>query len=154
MSRKFGYCSRFQGYLCKKTNTGYEVYHGRCKMWYCPECSQLLRAKWRSHLAQRIQALGGRWCFITITAPSYGKTPYSYQLEKSAHLFKTKMNTVMQWLRDNYGRCNYVRVLEIQKRGAIHAHILMNMWIPLPELHAIQSGKRKGRLQPIRLKKL
>jgi len=154
MARKFGYCSRFQGYLCKKVPSGYEVYHGRCKQWSCPECSQLLRARWRSHLALRIQELGGKWMFVTITAPSYKKQPYSIQLELSANLFKKRMNAIMQWFRDNYGRCNYVRVFEIQKRGAIHAHILMNMWFPLPSLTSFQKSKRRGRWQHKLLKEI
>jgi len=149
---KFGFCSRFGGFLAKRVgDVGYTIYRGRCKQWACPECSQYLRSKWRAHLAQRIQDLGGKWCFITITAPSYGHTDFSYQLKKSSELFKKEMNNVMIWIRRNYGSHAYVRVLEIQKRGAIHAHILMNFWFPLPLWRVVQSGSNKGkvRIEPL-----
>jgi len=149
---KFGYCSRFGAFLALKKNDSYTLYRGRCKQWSCPECSQLLRSKWRSFLALKIAELGGNWSFITITAPSYGNAPYMAQLDKSARLFKTEMNTVMQFIRDNWGKHAYVRVLEIQRRGAIHAHILINLHFPWPELRVIRRGPNTGRCYVPRLK--
>jgi len=122
---RFGFCSRWTGFLAKKDGMVFTLYRGRCKQWSCPECSQYLRSKWRAHLAQRIQELDcERWSFFTITAPSYNLMPYAEQMRLSSALFKAKMDTVMKSLKRKFGKFEYVRVLEIQRRGAIHAHIL------------------------------
>lgn len=40
----------------------------RCRMWSCPYCAKKNQSIWRAHIIDRINALGGEWVFITLTA--------------------------------------------------------------------------------------
>lgn len=151
-------CSKFGKFLAKvESEKSVTLYRGSCKQWSCPECSQKLRQKWRSFLAEKVDNLmsnGKVWHFITITAPSYKKTPFLGQLGLSDKLFKTQWNNLMQFLRDqNGGAFNYVRVLEIQKRGAIHAHMICDVSFPIDDVVKIKRGVNAGKSYSIGLKK-
>jgi len=147
-------CSRFSGFIGKKhaglENT-YTLYRARCKQWKCPECSQYLRSKWRSHLARKIGELNcPTWCFLTLTAPSYNGASFAVQHSLSHKLFKTKMNTLMSWLKNELGKFEYVRIFELQSRGAVHCHMLLSAHFP--DAIEKKTGKNKGQFYSERLR--
>ena len=67
----------------------------RCKEWDCDFCAPINAAIWRAHIIDRVNALGGDWLFMTITA------------HRNAHKAgKTVVNLKQAWKR-LYDRLRY-----------------------------------------------
>jgi len=123
-------CSRGGGFIGILKGVNLTIFRASCKQWSCPECSKRLRVRWRHHIAKEIQRLGfHQWSFLTITAPSYDPNVYS-PLEirdLSYQLFKTQWKPFFETcVRVPLGKVQYIRCLELQARGAVHAHCLIN----------------------------
>lgn len=93
----------------------------RCKSWQCAYCAKANRDLWRSHLKKRIGRLGGEWWFITVTAAEW----YREQSKSLANL-RQGLDRLFKRIRRVWGKIEYVRVYEVHKTGAFHAHIIMS----------------------------
>lgn len=64
------YCKNFSGVAITRTDDDIPalLMRLRCKQWSCPFCAEQNRRMWKNHIIERIQAMGGDWIFITITA--------------------------------------------------------------------------------------
>jgi len=64
------FCPNFKNVLLCEKNGGADlmVLRARCKRWDCEYCAPINQAHWRKHLDTRIEALGGKWSFMTLTA--------------------------------------------------------------------------------------
>jgi len=84
------------------------------------------------------------WAFFTITAPSYENLTPLQTRDISYKLFKAQWNTFFTALKRYLGyKPSYIRVFELQKRGAVHAHVLINT--NFLRLHTIQEGENAGK---------
>lgn len=81
---------------------------------------QYLSGRARSHLAFVVAATAVE--FRSILTLTYGKT-YCTDISVS----KSHLNSMLTWIRTHYDSLSYVWVLEFQKRGAPHYHILLSI---------------------------
>jgi len=133
-------CPNWRGFLAtdEKIPDATAIARGRCKQWKCPYCSEVLRLAWRSHLSKEIQRLDEKqWCFFTLT---FGSMPVSYSREKirdtTYQASKRAWDVIMKRLKREHGKFQYVRVLELQKRGAVHIHCIASF-----HFHDIETAK-------------
>lgn len=63
-------CKRFKGLAVTTADDDREmlVARLRCKQWDCEYCAVKNRQIWRAHIIDRVNAMGGDWLFLTITA--------------------------------------------------------------------------------------
>jgi len=92
----------------------------RCKSWQCPYCAAKNRQMWRKHLRKRINAMGGKWWFVTLTAHETTRT----EAASLANL-RSNLDRLFKRLRRIFERIDYVRVYEVHKTGAFHAHLVV-----------------------------
>jgi len=92
----------------------------RCKSWQCDYCASKNRELWRSHLKKRIGRLGGEWWFVTVTAAEWNQTA-----SKSLASLRHGLDLLFKRIRRIWGKIEYVRVYELHKTGAYHAHIIV-----------------------------
>lgn len=109
----------------------------RCKMWSCPYCAKINRELWRSHLKKRIGRLGGEWWFITITAAEWYR-----EQAKSLENLRRGLNLLFKRIRRVFGKVDYVRVYELHKKGAFHAHIIISSLSGRVRYRRARSGLR------------
>lgn len=64
------HCKRFKGLAVTDGDDDTEmlVARLRCGQWDCDFCATKNRAIWRAHIIDRVNAMGGDWLFLTITA--------------------------------------------------------------------------------------
>lgn len=102
----------------------------RCGSWQCPYCVRENRRLWAAHLRRRLPQIGDNWWFITLTAHEDHRTP-----ENSLENIRTNIDRYIKRLRRIYGKIEYVRVYEVHKKGAFHAHLI---------LHGLSARLQKG----------
>lgn len=92
----------------------------RCKSWACPYCNKKNRDEWSSHLKKRLPRVAVKWWFVTLTAHENlrGKG-------QSLANIRDNLDRLFKRLRRIYERISYVRVYEVHKSGAFHAHLLV-----------------------------
>jgi hypothetical protein len=93
----------------------------RCKSWQCPYCARENRRLWAKHLRKRLPRVASDWWFITLTAHEKQRTP-----ENSLENIRTNIDRLFKRLRRIYGKVDYVRVYEVHKKGAFHAHLIVS----------------------------
>ncbi len=120
------------------------VYPLRCKRWDCPECGP---RKARRVIA-RVDAgmkLPGTVRFLTLTSPA-GETA-----EASYERFPGRWKRMHQRIVRRFGRFEYVGVVEPQKRGAAHVHVVYRgAFISQRWLSRAAAGSGFGRIADIR----
>lgn len=92
----------------------------RCQSWGCAYCARENRRLWAAHLRHRLPRVAADWWFITLTAHEALRTP-----ENSLDNIRKNLDRLFKRLRRIYGKIHYVRVFEVHKKGAFHAHLLM-----------------------------
>lgn len=95
----------------------------RCKMWSCEYCARVNRNIWRTHIIKRIGAIGGKWCFITLTAHENAHK-YNKTLENLRDGWKTLYDRLRRYFA-GAGKLEYVRVFEKHKTGRFHIHAII-----------------------------
>ena len=92
------------------------IYPLRCKRWSCPTCG---RKKTRATIARVKAGMALGTCrFLTLTSPA-GECP-----DESYARFPARWKRMHMRLERRFGRIQYVAVVEPQKRGAAHVHVV------------------------------
>jgi hypothetical protein len=102
------------------------IYPLHCKRWRCRRCGARNLRKARN----RIRAgLTGQLSFLTITSPS------TESAEESFRLLSSRWRALHQRLNRRFGRLEFVAVVERQRRGHAHLHVLVRgAYVPKPWL--------------------
>lgn len=111
-----------------------------CKSWTCPTCSikKAVKVKYQLREIIRLNELG---YFLTLTLDPK-KVPHEYlsESENKTHKYITKLFnhfiTVLKRSKfyNKNNRLKYVWVVEFQKNGNAHLHILFNTFLPYEEI--------------------
>ena len=120
------------------------VYPLACKRWECRTCGQ---KKLRATIARihKGMAAGGSCRFFTITSPGAEDPDTTY-----AELPK-RWKRLHERIARRFGRIEYVTVVEAQKRGAAHLHVVYRgPFIPQRWLSRAAAASGFGRIADIR----
>lgn len=128
-------CPNFSLIVWKKEAGRVIMSRLRCKQWSCDYCAQKNREMWRSHLKKRIGRIGGEWWFITITAAEWYR-----EAAKSLENLRRGLDLLFKRIRRVFGKVEYVRVFEVHKNGAYHAHLVMCGLASYVEKRRAQNG--------------
>jgi len=131
------FCPNFKNVLLCEKNGGKEllVLRARCGMWSCAHCAPINQGLWRKHLVKRIDALGGKWSFMTLTAHQA-----AHAGGWTLHNLRDAYKPIYDAIRYNFGTqkpIEYARVFEKHKTGEFHIHILWRIDLsPFSEMNA------------------
>lgn len=117
------FCKNFNAILVAEDTDSNRtlVTRTRCKMWSCPYCAQQNRRVWRARIIAHINAIGGEWCWFTLTA--HGKKRGKI---KSLENLRLAWDTLMKRMKRKYKFQHYVRVYEQHQDGSYHCHAIAN----------------------------
>lgn len=134
-------CGRFSLVGIEGVRCG--VYPMRCKKWSCPTCGQ---RKVKATLARTRAGMSLGPCrFFTLTSPGNEDAETSYA-EFPARFKRFRMR-----LERRFGRIEYLAVVERQKRGAAHVHVVYRgPFIPQQWLSRVAAECGFGRIADIR----
>lgn len=107
----------------------------RCKSWDCPYCAKENRRQWAQHLRRRLPRVSPDWWFVTLTAHENTRTP-----ENSLHNIRSNIDRLFKRLRRIYEKLDYVRVYEVHKKGAFHAHLVISGLSARVQKHTARNG--------------
>lgn len=115
------FCLNFSLVVFQETDTEKVIMKRlRCQSWSCSYCARENRRLWAAHLRNRLPKVADRWWFITLTAHEALRTP-----ENSLENIRKNLDRLFKRLKRIYGKIHYVRVFEVHKKGAFHAHLLV-----------------------------
>lgn len=119
------------------------IYPLRCKQWACDECGPK-KVKATIAMVRRGMRLGTPR-FFTLTSPAEDDQVTSYaEFQKRWHRFQSR-------LRRRFGTVEYVAVVERQKRGAAHVHVVYRgPYIPWQWLGRAARDSKFGKVVDIR----
>lgn len=132
-AKKYTHCPRFPIVLTNQDSEEMNVLlRPRCKMWTCPYCSEINRRVWRRHLKTKLSCAplnSLEWSFSTLTLPEYVHEMETEidRLFGSIRFIRNQWDRTMKTLKRQYGRFEYVRVLESHKSLALHVHLLASI---------------------------
>jgi len=142
------FCPNFSLVVFQETDTEKVIMKRlRCQSWGCSYCARENRRLWAAHLRNRLPKVADRWWFITLTAHEALRTP-----ENSLDNIRKNIDRLMKRLRRIYGKIHYVRVFEVHKKGAFHAHLLMAGLSDRLTIHAAANGILYFRPRPAGLR--
>lgn len=121
------------------------VYPLRCKRWGCPICGP---RKMKATVARVMRGMHapGTYRFFTLTSPGTEGRDLSYA-EFSARWKRFHLALVRQW-----GHIEYIGVVEPQRRGAAHIHVVYRgVYIPQAWLSMAAKRARFGPIAHIKL---
>lgn len=107
----------------------------RCKSWQCPHCARENRTMWRKHLQKRLPRVAADWWFITLTAHENNRDAGA-----SLANIRTRIDRLMKRVQRVWGKIEYVRVYEVHKKGAYHAHLICSGLSSGVERHTARNG--------------
>lgn len=130
------FCSFFKLVVFKESDAGVVVMQRlRCKSWQCPYCAKENRRLWADHLRRRLPRLSANWWFVTLTAHELNRTP-----ENSLENIRSNIDRLFKRLRRIYEKLDYVRVYEVHKKGAFHAHLIIAGLSARVQKHTARNG--------------
>lgn len=134
-------CGRFS--LVGVQGNGVGIFPLRCKLWRCPNCGP--RKVKRAIAIARRGMRHGTVRFITITSPGSDDGATSYrELSIRWHRFQSRLHR-------RFGPVQYFAVVERQKRGAAHVHMVYRgSYIPQAWLSRAAGDSGFGRVADIR----
>lgn len=95
---------------------------------YCPSCAALNAADVRRLIEAGFVDGDYTYWFVTLTAPSMNRRKNQYRELVSWNNNVGKLwNKSTQYLKDSLPKVEYVRVIEYQRRGAVHIHSIMRV---------------------------
>lgn len=102
------------------------VHRASCKQWDCPACGARNARRAIALCINHINAVGGQWYFVTITAHEKwrGKELSLQNLRRNWHKLRKRMRD------QNGGHFDYFRVYEFHKDGSWHMHLITNCELP------------------------
>jgi len=124
------YCKKFRGILRSNDFQNYKLALARvrCKMWSCGYCAEKNARMWRYAIIKQVHEKFPhmKFCFFTITIslPNFDDLKKKERAIQSAKIFRDNADTLMKRLKRQYGKFEYIRVLESHKSGQLHAHFL------------------------------
>ena len=120
------------------------VYPMRCKKWSCPVCGP---HKVKKTLARTRAGMALGTCrFFTLTSPGGSEDADTSYAEFPARWKRFRMRVERRW-----GRVEYLAVVERQKRGAAHVHVVFRgPYIPQQWLSRVAAECGFGRIADIR----
>jgi len=125
-------CQRFQAIIRSEDHS--KITRARCKLWTCQYCARKNAQQWRAGIAESVGRIGASaWTFFTFTLDSeYHDKRLSPQAryDASMNFIKRSWDPLMKRLKREYGKFEYIRVLEQHKSGALHIHMLASCEIP------------------------
>lgn len=146
MTKKHKFCPNFAIVLTTqepKTDVN-NLWRARCKDWTCAYCAEMNRKMWRRYLTGKLNTLplsALKWSFSTLTLPDYIHEAESEfdRLFGSIRFIRLQWDKTMKTAKREYGKFEYIRVLESHKSGALHVHLLSSIWfedaISRPKFH-------------------
>jgi hypothetical protein len=127
------YCTKFHGRVMNYSADKATMHRLRCKQWSCDYCYAINAKIWRAKLFKSaVEMLKNGtfsdFCFITVTLPSRlhnkGFLASYEKIEEGADFIRANWDKFMKRLKRQYGKFQYVRVLETHKTGVLHIHLL------------------------------
>jgi len=109
----------------------------RCQSWQCAYCAKENRRLWAAHLRNRLPKVSSDWWFVTLTAHESLRTP-----ENSLQNIRSNIDRLFKRLRRIYAKVQYVRVFEVHKLGAFHAHLLVSGMSRRLEIRTARNGQQ------------
>lgn len=103
------------------------IFKPRCRMWDCPQCSQINKALWTwraSHGASWLEANGARLAFVTLTSHEKLDAAGSIAVLPSA------WGKVRDRMRRAAPNSEYFIVPEAHKNGRVHLHMITSATLP------------------------
>lgn len=102
------------------------IHRTKCKMWNCKSCGARKAQKAIAYCINHINAVGGDWFFMTITAHEYHRgAEKSYEnISENWHKLRKRMREI------NGGHFDYFRTWEHHEDGSFHMHIITNCKLP------------------------
>lgn len=130
------FCSFFSLVVFKETTPEVVVMQRlRCKSWSCPHCAKVNRQNWSQHLSRRLPRVAPDWWFVTLTAHENTRTP-----ENSLNNIRSSIDRLFKRLRRIFEHVEYVRVFEVHKKGAFHAHLAISGLSDRVQRHTARNG--------------
>ena len=111
------------------------VYPLRCRSWRCPSCSRRKTRATAARIAGGIRRGETRW--FTLTSPAGEDFTTSYDR------FQERWHRVLQRIRRKVGDIEFVAVIEPQRRGAAHVHVVYR-GRPIPKTWLSQAAAGVG----------
>jgi len=105
----------------------------RCKQWACEYCSKKNAQIWRAYLLHELNhnenLVTLQWSFITITFEKWIHEVEGFENRVSISIdeYRKKWNNFITRMKQNYGKFEYVRVIEMHKDGVLHIHMLASV---------------------------
>jgi len=116
------YCEVFNRIVWKQTQPGViVVVRIGCSSWRCPVCCKENRRRWQKHLMRALPKISQNWWFVTLTAHSKKRSA-----EGSLENLRSNLDRFFKRIRRVWEHIEYVRVYEVHKKGAFHAHLLVS----------------------------
>jgi len=116
------YCKFFSMVVWKQTTPEAVVMSRlRCKSWQCPHCAKENRKMWGKHLRKMMPRVSSNWWFVTITAHENTRSH-----ELSLENIRSNLDRLFKRLNRVFSKIDYVRVYEVTKKGAFHAHLVVS----------------------------
>ena len=137
------FCGRYSlaGWVPGKDGPRYRVTGLSCKSWSCPKCAEKKRRRLSWAIVQQVQA-HGLDRFLTLTMdPAKGSAAESWgQIKQAWKLFQTYM------ARELGKGVKFLWVVEAQKNGYAHLHILLDRYVPQAWIKAAWQGVGGGKI--------
>lgn len=133
------HCKNFSGVAITSTDDDVPalLMRLRCKQWSCEFCAEQNRRMWKRHIIERVDAMGGDWIFITITA--HGN---AHKAGKTVENLKSAWKKIYDRLRYKFTgqKLEYVWVFERhmhedkhgRKKARYHIHAILRASIAGP----------------------
>ena len=113
---------RLGAWFYANTETG-EMVPFRCKSWNCDECGPRKAKRFRHQVGVWAEKRKlNRLVTVTLDPKKLGSDPYAY-LSRCWHKFGI-------YLARRYGKVSFIWVMELQRNGNPHLHILVDRFIP------------------------
>lgn len=107
----------------------------RCKSWQCPFCAKENRKMWGKHLRSRLPKVSSNWWFVTVTAHENLRGH-----DNSLANIRSNLDKFMKRIKRVWSDVEYVRVYEVHKKGAFHAHLLVSGLSARVQKHTTPQG--------------
>lgn len=124
LERTVGNCGNGYVSILRRTDDGYNYKAVRlsCKSYLCPRCRSKAYLNLRRRLNEAI--IGVDYSFWTFTVP-FG----NYHSPEGIQSLCKLWDTFLKALKRQYPSIKYIRILELQKSGNPHFHILFNRYL-------------------------
>jgi len=106
----------------------------RCKQWDCEYCARKNMSIWRAHILQKLNEMGGEWCFITLTAHANahkaGKTVLNLKAMWKKLYDRLQRRYKREWFTPQLYGMEYVMLFEKHTqsgKGTYHIHAIVRM---------------------------